>query len=279
MTSPQGSDFPNRRIHQLVESRPFNHAALAAIVISSICIGVETYLPGSPTLFWLGKFFAVVFLVELILRFMGRTTTRAYFSDGWNLFDIVVVAAAFIPASAFPEGTDGGALVPLLRILRVLRVMRLVRSVRELRVIVEVLGRSIISMKWIGLLALLCFYIFGIIGVKLFRDQPEFATLHEALFTLFRCLTGDDWTQLRYEALDKGVKNAAFITTFYVVWILLGTFILINLVVGAIINNYQEVQEVEHARTIDPNDLDAQIAAKMTELQQLMSRRQALTKR
>lgn len=262
-------------IRAVVESRAFNLAAMSAIALTAVLLGVETYLePGSGAARAVGLALwvcVVVFAAEVLMRFLARTSTRAFFADGWNIFDLVIIAAALVPAEA---AGDLGPLAPALRILRVLRVLRLVRTVPELRLIVDVLWKSVLSMKWIGLLALLSFYMFAIIGCKLFgKYQPEWATMHESLFTLFRLITGDDWTQLRYEAYDKVESTRWFITVFYVVWVALGTFILINLVVGAIINNYQQVQEVEHNRKAAPDISDARLAALADELQAILKRR------
>ena len=68
----------------------------------------------------------------------------------------------------------------------------------------------------------------------------EYGTLHEAFFSLFRSLTCEDWTDLRYDGLPHG--NYWIVTVYHVSWIMLSTFLLINLVVGAVLNNYQEVQ-------------------------------------
>lgn len=250
----------------IVEARWFNSVTLAVIVLNAILIGVETYLvtPLTQALQWACVW---VFVAEIIVRFLGRTSTRDYFRDGWNWFDIVVTAAAFVPEVA-------GAST-ILRVLRVLRILRLVRSIPELRLIVSVLTRSIASMTYIGLLMAVCFYVFAIIGFKLFgKLQPEFATLHESLFTLFGSLTLEGWTDLRNRAIEAG-GNYLTVTLFHTIWVILATFLLVNLIVGAIINNYQEVQEIEsRGKKHGPDaDLDARILELSKELHQLVRAR------
>lgn len=76
-------------------------------------------------------------------------------------------------------------------------------------------------------------------------NSPDpFGDLGEAVFTLFRELTGEDWTDLRYNHLTAskyGVIhiNSTIITTYHVSWFCLSAFLLLNLVTGAVINNYQ----------------------------------------
>jgi len=262
------------RIQNLVNGSRFNAAALAVIVANALLIGIETYVQ-HPALKALETVFLVCFVAEIVLRFLGRQSTRSFLTDGWNIFDIVIIAAALVPPS--PEL---GPLVPILRILRVFRVLRLVKSVPELRLIVTVLAKSIVSMKYIALLAMILFYVFAIIGQQLFgRYQPEYATLHESLFTLFRILTGDDWATLRYIGQEKVHSARWFVTAFYILWISFGTFVLINLVVGAIVNNYDKVQEAEHRRLSPPmNASDARLAELLTELQAILEARRSHVK-
>lgn len=230
-----------------VESGWFNAAVIAVIVFNAVLIGASTYVEDAGVLraiWWAEQACVAVFIAELLARFAGRRSTREFFTDGWTIFDIVIVAAALVPAA--------NGVGPLLRILRVFRVLRLVKTVPELRLIVTVLVRSVASMKYIGLLAVILFYVYAVIGVKLFDAeghplQSHFASIHEACFTLFRILTGDDWTQMRYDLAAGGYATGAF-TAYQVTWIILATFILVNLIVGAIINNYQEVQEIEQNR-------------------------------
>lgn len=260
-------------VRGLVQSRGFQNFILATILFNAILLGIDTYID-SPILKGLEYACLGIFVVELLLKFIARESTKAFFRDGWNLFDLVVVISAFVPAV--------GPLAPVLRVLRVLRVFRLANSIPELRLIVTVLIKSVASMKYIGLLAVLCFYVFGVVGVELFGKQmPAFATLHESLFTLFRVLTGDDWSQLRYE-LVEGQSGLGYWkpTLFFVVWIVIVTFVLINLIVGAIINNYQEVQHAERMKQQPSShsraDLDREIDQTMMRLQELLKRRSSM---
>ncbi|MFZ4574979.1 MAG: ion transporter [Phycisphaerales bacterium] len=236
------------RLRGLVESGPFNAFVISVILLNAVLIGASTYLsdPGVlRTLALVESICVVVYLAEIVLRFVARRSTGAYFRDGWNIFDIVIVAAALIPAS--------NGIGPVLRVLRVFRVLRLVKTIPELRLIVDVLLRSVASMKYVALLATILFYVFAVLGVKLFgaAEHPlhtYFSSIHETCFTLFRILTGDDWTQMRYDLAAAGRPLLMF-TVYQVMWILIATFLLVNLLVGAVINNYQKVQDIEQHRT------------------------------
>lgn len=252
---------------RLAESRWFNALAIWVVIANAVLIGVQTYHPDSRPLNLALDAIVYVFIVELAIRFLGRRSTGAFFRDGWNIFDLILIIAAFLP--------ETGGLAPIVRVLRVFRIFRLVRTIPELRLIVTVLGKSVISMKWIGLLAVICFYVFAIAGYKLFGQiQPQqFGSLHESLFTLFRILTQDDWSNIRYEAMEK--KGYLWPTLFHISWIIIATFILINLVVGAIINNYQEVQNIEKTRASAERATDERIEQLVAELHELLQARKA----
>lgn len=291
---PDVTGLPNSplraRCIALAEGHAFQRIVLIVILLNAVILGVDTYIDHR-ALVILEKACLAFFVFELAVKFIARRSTREFLSDPWNIFDIIVVGSAFIPAV--------GPLAPILRVLRVLRVFRLARNVPELRLIVTVLVRSIVSMKYIGMLAALCFYVFGVAGVELFGEtQPEFATLHETLFTLFRTLTGDNWSDLRYaavEGLDAGDMGFWKASLYHVLWIAIVTFVLINLIVGAIINNYQEVQAAEKIRSATAregatrgaspaasstnaarDELDARIARTSRELADLLDRRRTM---
>lgn len=259
-------------IRRLVQSSLFNNFVVAVILVNAVLIGLSTYLTDATALRAIAAIelaCVVIYLVEIVLRFMARDSTSAFFRDSWNIFDLVIVIAALVPASS--------GIGPVLRILRVFRVLRLVKTIPELRLIVTVLLRSVASMKYVALLATILFYVYAVIGVKLFGGdghpmQPYFASIHEACFTLFRILTGDDWTQMRYELAQAGQPLGAF-TAFQVSWIVVATFLLVNLIVGAVINNYQKVQDIEEHRSLAPDTSERRVRELVRELDAILNSR------
>lgn len=254
-------------LKRLVDSGSFQAFVLATILVNAVLVGWQTYEPAR----WIALALDAclwVFVGELVLKLIvaaGTRTLPAFFRDGWNLFDIVVVVGSFLP--------DAGPLAVVARVLRVLRVFRLVRSLPELRLIVTVLAKSLVSMKYITLLAGVILYIYAVVGVKLFSAHlpKEYATLHEAMFTLFRVLTGDNWTEIRYAANGADWQWKA--TFYHVSWIIVSTFLLINLIVGAVLNNYQEVQEVERARRENLDTSERRLRELAAEMQAILKHR------
>ena len=257
---------------KLVESAIFNNVILVVILVNAALIGASTYLTDPTTLRAIAAIETVclvIYIVEIVLRFSARDSAASFFRDGWNLFDLVIIIAAIIPAS--------NGIGPVLRVLRVFRVLRLVKTIPELRLIVGVLLRSVASMKYVALLAAILFYVYAVIGVKLFGGQGHplqsyFSSVHETLFTLFRILTGDDWTQMRYELAQAGQPSGAFVA-YQVSWIVVATFLLVNLLVGAVINNYQKVQDIEDHRTLAPDTSEQRLRELVREINTILDAR------
>lgn len=256
---------------RVADSKTFGAIVLAVIVLNGVLVGWQTYDMNNTFIKHALNVCLGVFVIELVVKLlaaMHTRTLREFFRDGWNIFDIVVVVGSFLPA-ADPTMTA------LVRVIRVLRVFRLVRSVPELRLIVTVLVKSVVSMKYITLLAGIILFIYGVIGVKLFGQYmpKEYGSLHESFFTLFRVLTGDNWSDLRYvsEGQPWQWKN----TFYHVSWIIVSTFLLINLIVGAVLNNYQEVQEAERNRNRKLDTSDQRLAELTAEMQAILRARGA----
>ena len=245
-----------KQLTGIVENNFFNYFIVFIIVVNSILIGVEiTYQ--RPFIENTQRAILMIFILELVMRFLGRRSTISYISDGWNWFDIIIIGVALTPITLLPKNVQANPdLIAVLRILRVLRVFRTFRSIKELRLISSVLIRSIKSLGITALFFLIFMYAYAVIGVTLFKSDnysstanaeqyptnPDpYGNLGEAFFTLFRILTGEDWTDIRYNLISDADYSSLLITAYHVSWVILAAFLLINLVVGAIINNYNEV--------------------------------------
>lgn len=265
---------------QLVENKFFELFIVAVIIANSILIGVETYKI-TPSILLVQNIFLAIFTFEIVARAIAARSFREFFSSGWNLFDLALVLISYIPDSLF----ENTSTIMVLRVLRVFRVLRLLRTSGEIKLIISVLVKSFSALFYNGLFFFIFIYLFAIIGVSLFRlpnpaniegeklaayellmeeapptptiSPDPYGTLSEAMFTLFRALTGEDWTDLRYNlvrANELGVISVSpiVITAFHVVWFILAAFLLLNLVVGAIVNNYQIIMEQSRVKNLKP---------------------------
>jgi voltage-gated sodium channel len=256
---------------RIVQSKKFEVLIIAIILLNSGLIGVQTSL-NHPVIDLIQNVALGIFILEIFFRMNASDSIIAYFSDGWNVFDFVLVALSLIPESIF----SNISLVVSLRVLRVFRVLRLLKIFPEVKIIIAVLARSFSSLTFNALFFIIFMYLFSVIGITLFKlpnaisatpevqekiktltllspnapgNSPDpYGDLPETWFTLFRILTGEDWTDLRYnlqEASKIGLiaVNNTVITIYHVLWYVLSAFLLLNLLVGAILNNYQIILE------------------------------------
>jgi voltage-gated sodium channel len=254
----------------IVENKWFNLGIMALIIINGLLIGVQTY-PNMPDYIQVIQLCILfIFFLEIVIRWKGRTSTEDYFADRWNLFDIFILVIGVIPEVAdivLDSNSESKNILSTLRILRVIQLTRSIRAIGELQLLIGVLVKSIRSLSYIAVLFSLVMYIYAIIGVTLFKNRdynnsehlrvtisnPDpYGDLGEAFFTLFRIMTGEDWTDLRYNLLKTkhnqgNVTNAsnATVTIYHVSWMVIAAYLLINLVIGAIVNNFQLVLDAQ----------------------------------
>lgn len=230
--------MPSRRqLADWVESPRVSRLITAVILFNALILGLETST--SVMARWGGLILALdmaclaIFVVEIGIKLIGRGP--AFFRSGWNIFDFLVVGVALVPAA---QGLS------VLRALRVLRLLRVVSVTPQLRRVVEGFLAAVPGMASVFLLMGIIFYIGAVIATKLFGEAfPEwFGTLGESAYSLFQVMTLESWSMGIVRPVME-VYPAAWI--FFVPFILMTTFAVMNLVVGLIVNSMQEAHQSE----------------------------------
>lgn len=229
----------------LVATSVFQRVVLVAILAAGALAGLETsrelMTRHGPLLRALDAVLLAVFVVEIACKLgaHGRRPWR-FFRDGWNVFDFVIVALCLLPLQS--------PFAAVLRLARGLRVLRLVSALPRLQLLVGALLKSIGAMGYVCLLLALLFYIYAVAGVQLFAAHSPalFGSLSLALFTLFRLMTLDNWSEL-FAAVDPHAPVAA--PLYFFSFILIGTTIMLNLFIGIVMKSMTDVHdELEHGR-------------------------------
>lgn len=236
MTDAQHLPPPGLRARAaaFVESERVHRVIIALIAFNAVTLGLETSATmmarWGDVLEGIDGVVLGVFVVELALKLFGHGLR--FFRNGWNVFDLVIVGIALMPAS--------GAF-SVLRALRILRVFRLISAVPQMRVVVESVFRALPGLGSIAAMLVLFFYIFAVMATKLFgADHPAwFGTLGESMFTLFQIMTLEGWAEVARETM--AVRPAAWL--FFVAFILLATFTVLNLFIAVIVNAMQQQHE------------------------------------
>jgi voltage-gated sodium channel len=246
MAADRATPSPTRVTHglpgvcaRIADSPRFQAFISVVILANAVTLGLGTYDWSSSVdslLTAADDTFLGIFVVELVIRIaaFGRRP-QDFFRDGWNVFDFTVIALAFVP------GVRQN--VTLLRLARLLRVVRLVTVLPDLRVLLQAMVRSIPPITSLVLLTVLIMYVYGMVGWILFHsDDPEnWGNIGDAMLSLFQILTLENWP----EFLERGQETAPASWIYFVSYILIASFLVINILIAIIINSVEEVHQAE----------------------------------
>lgn len=237
MSSPDINAPWHQKLAGFIESSRFQGFIIVLILVNAISLGMET----SPDIMrsWgdvihvLDRIILVIFVIEIILRLMVHRL--AFFRDPWSIFDFLVVSIALVPATGPFE---------VLRALRVLRVLRLLTMVPAMRRVVAGMIASIPGLGSIAAMMSIVFYVAAVIATNLFGEHfPEwFGSLGSSAYTLFQVMTLESWSMGIVRPVMEVYPQA---WTFFLPFILIATFTMLNLLMAVIVNAVQEVQHVE----------------------------------
>ena len=238
-----------QKLLNLIESNLFTFGITALIFMNAITLGLETdqsitaHYGG--LLHWIDRIILVLFSIELLLKFYVYRSR--FFRSGWNLFDLAIVAIAWVPTS--------GALT-VLRALRILRVLRLISVVPQLRRVVSAIGHSIPGMvSVVGVLGLI-FYVASVLATKLFGTYPDpnmqewFGSIGASAYTLFQIMTLESWSM---GVVRPTMELFPWAWSFFIPFIIITSFAVLNFFIGIIVDSMQIVQKQEETISDEEN--------------------------
>jgi voltage-gated sodium channel len=234
-----------RPLQRLVDSAAFNTAIIAVIIANAVVLGLQTY-PGvvdryGDTLDLLNAIFLAVFVVELAVRIAsyGRRPL-AFFASGWNVFDFTVITAAFVPG--IRESST------LLRLARLARVVRIVRLLPDVRVLIVGVFRSLPPLLSMAMLTTVILFVYGMVGWLLFADDlpEEWGTIGDAMLTMFVLLTLENFPAY----MERGMDVHPWSWIFFVSFVLVAAFIVLNVLIGIVLNSMEEARELERRKAL-----------------------------
>eukprot|EP00736_Rhodelphis_marinus_P010022 Rmarinus@m.20403 len=221
---------------------------------------------------WTNIFFSSVYVAEAALKLVAFSP-HIYFSDPWNRFDFTVVIGSILSLTFTQRN------ISFLRLIRVLRVFKLMKKAGPVRTLLKTLVVSFPTLLNVGALLLLVFFVYAVVGMNVFAytKQGEYLNRHAnfetfwiSLLTLFRMSTGENWNGIMRDCMlveecegltpmhtvvmardplvrccldDKfGVANCGDVIIapiFFVSFQLLGAFIMLNLFIAVILENFE----------------------------------------
>ncbi|WP_421866250.1 ion transporter [Parvibaculum sp.] len=245
------------RIAALVEAPLFQHFITAVILVNAVTLGLETspaaMAAAGPFLLVFDAIALAIFVVEIGLKLFAFRLR--FFREGWNIFDFVIVGVALVP-SAGP--------LSVLRALRILRVLRLLSVVPSLRKVVAALFGALPGMGSIIAVLLLVFYVGAVLATKLFGGSfPDwFGTIGGSMYSLFQIMTLESWSM----GIVRPVMEVyPYAWIFFVPFIILTSFMVLNLFIAIIVNSMQALHEEE--QTLAQNERDARAREERAEIE------------
>lgn len=246
------------KLKKFVESTGFQNFILVLIIINSIVIGLQTsdtIVEACGTMLSIMDYICLgIFVIELILKFI--VYRFKFFTNGWNIFDLLIVILSFLSGLTFLASFRVFRVFRVfksLKALKGLRALRLVSGLDNLRCIVIAIGKSLPGICWSGVLLLLIYYIFSIIGVSLFgADFPEwFGSIGKSLYTLFQVMTLESWSM----GISRPVMETfSWAWCYFVPFVIISSFIFMNVVVGIVVNAISEVSAIKGKDTEEDKD-------------------------
>jgi voltage-gated sodium channel len=210
---------------------------IGVILFNAVVLGLETsktvMAAVGPLILALDRICLAIFVAEIALKLYARGLR--FFRSGWNVFDFMIVGIALMPAT-------GG--LSVLRALRILRVLRIISVAPRLRRVVEGFVSALPGMGSVFLLMAIVFYIGAVVATKLFSaTHPEwFGTIGRSAYTLFQIMTLESWSM---GIVRPVMETHPYAWAFFVPFIMVTTFAVVNLLVGLIVNSMQDAHNAE----------------------------------
>ncbi len=236
-----------QKLDDFLERPAVSNFIIGVIVLNAVALGLETSDRVMSVIGWLieyiDKICLAIFVAELVAKLIARGWR--FFHSGWNIFDFLIVGIALAPGS---EGLS------VLRALRILRVLRVISVAPSLRRVVEGFVNALPGMGSVVVLMTLIFYIGSVMATKLFGEAfPDwFGTLGLSAYSLFQIMTLESWSMGIVRPVMLQYPSA---WAFFVPFIMVTTFAVVNLLVGLIVNSMQDAHSEEsNAATEDYRD-------------------------
>jgi voltage-gated sodium channel len=212
-------------------------------------LGLQTY-PGLDSEYGylldvLNAIFLAVFVVEISLRVASYFPRPwDYFREGWNVFDFLAVGLAFVPG--LRENTT------LLRLARLARIVRVVHLLPDVRILITAVIRSLPPLASMAILTTLILFVYGMVGWQLFGETlpQDWGNIGEAMLTLFVMLTLENFPVY----MEQGMEVHGWSWLFFVSFILVAAFIVINVLIGIVLNSLEEARELERRESLQPDE-------------------------
>ncbi|MFA3916226.1 ion transporter [Ruegeria hyattellae] len=236
-SSAEGAMTMQERAREFIERRSIQNAILGVIIVNAITLGLST---SAAVQAQVGDLLAVfdrvvlgIFVIELLIKFYAYRLR--FFTNAWNVFDLIVVGLGLLP------DRDG---LSALRGLRVIRAMRLLSVIPQMRAVVQALLDALPGMGAVIIMISIVFYVFAVMATLMYGPAFDvwFGTLGRSLYSLFQIMTLESWSMGIVRPVMEEYPTA---WAFFVPFIVITAFSVLNLFIGLLVNTMQSAVEDE----------------------------------
>uniref|UniRef100_A0A8C5FW59 Voltage-dependent L-type calcium channel subunit alpha n=1 Tax=Gadus morhua TaxID=8049 RepID=A0A8C5FW59_GADMO len=263
------------QVWYIVTSCYFEYLMFLLIMLNTMCLGTQhcnqsehvTHLSDM-----LNVIFTVLFTVEMILKLMAFKA-KGYFGDPWNVFDFVIVIGSVVDVtlsevdvriiSLFQSIHEVRVSITFFRLFRVMRLVKLLNRSEGIRNLLWTFIKSFQALPYVALLILMLFFIYAVVGMQIFgkialvdgtyiNRNNNFQTFPQAVLLLFRCATGEAWHEVMLACMygkrcdpksdylpgEENTCGANFAIIYFMSFYMLCAFLIINLFVAVIMDNF-----------------------------------------
>ncbi|XP_034649399.1 voltage-dependent N-type calcium channel subunit alpha-1B isoform X4 [Trachemys scripta elegans] len=274
---PQNKQSFQYKMWKFVVSPPFEYFIMVMIALNTIVLMMKFY--GAPDAYeemlkCLNIVFTSMFSMECVLKIIAFGVLN-YFRDAWNVFDFVTVLGS-ITDILVTEIADNFINLSFLRLFRAARLIKLLRQGYTIRILLWTFVQSFKALPYVCLLIAMLFFIYAIIGMQVFGNialdddtsinrHNNFRTFLQALMLLFRSATGEAWHEImlsclsnracdKLSGLTKNECGSDFAYFYFVSFIFLCSFLMLNLFVAVIMDNFEYL--TRDSSILGPHHLD-----------------------
>ncbi|XP_028433242.1 calcium channel, voltage-dependent, N type, alpha 1B subunit, a isoform X3 [Perca flavescens] len=276
---PQNMQSFQYRMWKFVVSAPFEYSIMIMIALNTVVLMMKFH--GAPDFYEtmlknLNIVFTTLFSLECILKIIAFGPLN-YLKDAWNVFDFVTVLGSITDILVTEINTTDRLLnLSFLRLFRAARLIKLLRQGYTIRILLWTFVQSFKALPYVCLLIAMLFFIYAIIGMQVFGNiemnedtainhHNNFRTFLQALMLLFRSATGEAWHEIMLSCLSHRVCDklsgsdgeecgSDFAYFYFVSFIFLCSFLMLNLFVAVIMDNFEYL--TRDSSILGPHHLD-----------------------
>ncbi|ETE72649.1 Sodium channel protein type 5 subunit alpha [Ophiophagus hannah] len=271
-------------IFDLVLNQAFDVCIMLLICLNMVTMMVETDDQSPEKVIILHRInmvFVAIFTAECIFKMTALR--HYYFTNGWNIFDFVVVILSIVGSvlsDIIQKYFFSPTLFRVIRLARIGRILRLIRGAKGIRTLLFALMMSLPALFNIGLLLFLVMFIYAIFGMANFAyvkkehgidDMFNFETFANSMLCLFQITTSAGWDGLLNPILNTGPPycDPSYVNSngskgncgspavgilFFVTYIIISFLIVVNMYIAIILENFSQASFLYRQKTCPPGD-------------------------